>query len=271
VWIEAPFVQHDLESDAVVDPAARRTIHGYATHDAGEGAARDVGRALAEAGVVAAISRRDVEEEDWAESWKEHFHVERFGEHLVVVPTWRAFEAARGDITIALDPGMAFGTGQHETTRMCLEALERAVRPGMAVLDAGCGSGILSLAAAKLGAREVVALDIDANCVRVTSDNARLNGVEAVVAARQGSVGDAWPADLAARSFDVVVANIIARVIIEAAPALADALAPGGRLIVSGIIAEREGETVAALTAQGIEIASVRGMGEWRCIEGVHP
>lgn len=271
VWTEAPFVQRDLESDAEIDSDAPRTIHGYMREQpAAADAAADVRAAFERAGVAAEISHRFVAEEDWAESWKEHFHVERFGEHLVVVPTWRSYEPQPGDVTIALDPGMAFGTGQHETTRMCLEALERAVQPGMAVLDAGCGSGILSLAAAKLGAREVIAVDVDPNCARITTENARLNDAEAIVTAREGSLGDVWPFPEAAdQRFDVVVTNIIARVIIEMAAPLVDALAPGGRLIVSGVIGEREDETVAALAERGTAIASVRVMGEWRCIEAV--
>jgi ribosomal protein L11 methyltransferase len=153
---------------------------------------------------------------------------------------------------------------------MCLEALERTVRPGMAVLDVGCGSGILSIAAAKLGAREVLAVDVDPNCARITSENARLNAVESSVTARTGSTGASWPFERAAAGrFDVVVANIIARIIIDVAADLAAALAPGGRLIASGVIGEREAEAVAALASQGLSLACVRAMGDWRCIEAV--
>jgi ribosomal protein L11 methyltransferase len=270
-WTEAPFSQRDLESDADVDPHAHRLVHAYAGENP---AAPDVPAqaraALARAGIAAEVTQRTVAEEDWAESWKEHFHVERFGEHLVVVPTWRSFAPQPDDVVIALDPGMAFGTGQHETTRMCLEALERTVRPGMAVLDVGCGSGILSIAAAKLGAREVLAVDVDPNCARITSENARLNGVESSVIARTGSTGGAWPFEQAATGrCGIVVANIIARIIGEIAADLAAALAPGGRLIASGIIGERETETGAALTAQGLRVECVRAMGDWRCIEAV--
>jgi ribosomal protein L11 methyltransferase len=150
---------------------------------------------------------------------------------------------------------------------MCLEAFERAVMPIARVLDIGCGSGILAIAAAKLGAGEVLAADVDENCVRITAENAGANGVAAIVHARQGSAGGAWPFDAPPAGFDVVVANIIARVIIDLAPSLVAALAPGGRLIVSGIIADREAETRAALEAAGARITSVRAMGEWRCIE----
>ena len=271
VWIEAPLVQPDLESDAIVDRRAPVRIHAYlpASGDASaiERAAVD---ALQAAAIEATLARRDVAEEDWAESWKEHFHVERYGERIVVVPSWRQYAPAAGDVVIALDPGMAFGTGQHETTRMCLEALERAVRPGMCVLDVGCGSGILSIAAAKLGAREVLAVDVDPNCVRVTEENARANGVDRIVRAATGSAGEQWPFASAPRgAFDVVVANIIARVIIELAQPLIDALAPGGRIIASGIIGEREGEVADAMAAAGARVVSSRAMGDWRCIDAV--
>ncbi len=267
VSIELPFTQPDLESDAIVDRRGDAIVRSY--HDGG-GAPEvlDAARAaFAAGGIEARLSAREVAEEDWAESWKEHFHVERFGEGIVVVPSWRVYEPRAGDVVLTLDPGMAFGTGQHETTRMCLEALERAVRPGVRVLDVGCGSGILGIAAAKLGAREVLAVDIDANCVRVTEENARANGVEDVVRAAEGSMGAAWPFDVPAAAFDVVVANIIARVIIEHAAELVAALAPCGRLVVSGVIGERERGVTDALRAEGARIASVKAMGDWRCIE----
>jgi ribosomal protein L11 methyltransferase len=266
-WIEQPFSQHDLESEAQIDSAAPAIVRAYVPADRANGVAGEARAALAEASVSADVSTRAVDEEDWAESWKEHFHVERFGERIVVVPSWRTYDHQPDDVVIALDPGMAFGTGQHETTRMCLEALERVVAPGMRVLDVGCGSGILAIAAAKLGARDVVAVDVDVDCVRITRENAELNGVYETVAAEQGSVGAGWPFEDPPSGFDVVVANIIARVIIEHAPALLGALAAGGRLIVSGIIAEREAETCEALAAAGEGITSVRVMGEWRCIE----
>ena len=271
VWIETPFTQADLESDAIVSTNGASLVRGYVPDDGAilaiESAARD---ALAAAGIAAEITQHNVAEEDWAEAWKEYFHVERFGERIVVVPSWRDFDAQPRDVVLTLDPGMAFGTGQHETTRMCLESIEQRVVPGMRVLDVGCGSGILSIAAAKLGAREVVAVDIDPNCVRVTDDNARANGVEQIVHAATGSLGEEWPFDEpASAQYAIVVANIIARVIVALAPAIVAALAPGGRLIASGIIAAREDEVVAALSSAGMRVESSRTMGEWRCIEAL--
>ena len=297
-WIETPFSQADLESDAVLSTNGASFVRGYVDHaaDGGVAVAERARAALATAGIVVEVTHGRVAEADWAEAWKEHFHVERFGERIVVVPSWREFTPGPADIVLTLDPGMAFGTGQHETTRMCLEALERRVTDGARVLDVGCGSGILSIAAAKLGARQVVALDIDPNCVRITRENASANGVAEIVYAVEGSLGadgdsdrhvdtearraadasagdDARSAPPAPRGplagFDIVVANIIARVIIELAAPIVAALAPGGRLIASGIIAAREDELATALRAAGLRVESSRTMGEWRCIEAV--
>jgi ribosomal protein L11 methyltransferase len=267
-WIETPFTQRDVESPAVAVKDAPVRIHVYLRGTDAEANATLGRMALTTAGIDATVTVRDVDEEDWAESWKEHFHIERFGEHVVVVPTWRSYDADPGDAVVTLDPGMAFGTGQHETTRMCIESLECAMVAGARVLDVGCGSGILSLAAAKLGGGEVVGVDIDEMCVRVTAENARTNGVEHIVHVARGSLGEAWPfADTSTGQFDVVVANIIARTIVELAQPLVDALFQDGRLIVSGVIEEREAEVRAALGAAGARIDHIRSMGDWRCIE----
>ena len=265
--IEAPFVQPDLESDAVMAPGASRLVRVYLRNEGDVALAR---AALGGGGIAAETATRFVDEQDWAEAWKEHFHVERFGRSIVVVPSWREYTPAPGDVVLALDPGMAFGTGQHETTRMCLEALEDAIAPGARVLDVGCGSGILSLAAAGLGAAEVVALDVDPVCVRVTVENARRNGQDGRITVCEGTLGDHTPA-IASGAFDAVVANIIARVLVPMAPHLARALSPGGALIVSGVIAEREGEMCDALSAAGLATRSVRAMGDWRCIVAGKP
>lgn len=267
VSIERPFTQRDLESDALVDATSSAIVRGYADGERASGTIEQVRGALASANIDARVSGRQVVEEDWAEAWKEYFQVERFGERIVVVPSWRTYAAAPRDVVVTLDPGMAFGTGQHETTRMCLEQLEQAMCPGARVLDVGCGSGILSIAAARLGAGEVAAVDVDAGCVRVTDENARLNGVVGVVRARRGSLGEAWPFDEAAARFDVILANVTARVIVDMASELAGALTSGGSLIVSGIIGEREREVVDVLTYAGLRVDGVRAMGDWRCIE----
>ena len=267
VSIESPFTQPDLESDAVPRRDGRASLRAYLGEQEDAAAAvRAAADAFIAAGVAASVSRREVDEQDWAEAWKEHFHVERFG-RVVVVPSWRTYDPQEGDIVITLDPGMAFGTGQHETTRMCLEALDARVRPTVRVLDAGCGSGILSIAAAKLGAREVLAVDIDPDCVRITRENAEQNAAADIVRALQVAPDDyGWAAG---QRFDVIVANIIAATIIDLTPVFAEALEAGGRLIASGIIGAREDEVLRTLVGAGLQVESVRVMGEWRCIEAV--
>ena len=149
----------------------------------------DVGvRLMSQLACMSPLTQRVIEEREWAEAWKEHFHPLRVGDRLVVAPSWREFEPGEGDVVIRLDPGMAFGTGHHPTTRMCLEQVEALVEPGMEVLDAGCGSGILSIAAALLGARRAFGLDVEETAVSVAEANAAENGVAGVVSAVAGSL-----------------------------------------------------------------------------------
>jgi ribosomal protein L11 methyltransferase len=215
------------------------------------------------AGTSLDITMRKVREEDWADAWKEHFHVERVGRRIVIRPTWRPYTPAPDDVVIDLDPGMAFGTGQHPTTRMCLAALERVVRPGARVVDVGAGSGILAIAAAKLGAASVAALDVDAVAVEVARDNVRMNGVDGVVAVSQGSLE---PGPDAMGPADVLVANINAATIIEMAPALARLLPGGGVAVVSGIIAERGDQVVRRLEQEGFHILRRDAEGDWLAV-----
>lgn len=231
-----------------------------------------------------------VDDEDWAETWKEHFHVARIGRRIVIKPSWRDFTPDAPDLAILeLDPGMAFGTGTHPTTRLCLEALEDVVLPGVDVLDVGTGSGILTIAALKLGAAQALAVDVSTVAVRVTEENLALNGLAARVTVLQGTLGlsdegmplltpappDAGEDPVALLTAvravvpaQVVVANIIARVIGELAPALLAATAPGGWLITSGIIAERRAEAEGPLRAAGLQDVQVRQSGDWLAIIG---
>jgi len=198
------------------------------------------------------------QEEDWAEAWKAFFPVLRVSRRLVICPAWRSYRARAGEAVIRIDPGMAFGTGQHPTTLMCLRALEETVRPGAAVLDLGAGSGILALAAAHLGATGVLALDTDPLAVRAARENVRLNGLEAIVRVEEGTLeGELGP-------FDVIAANISAPVIIELAGAMAAALRPGGALIAGGFSEERAAPVAAALTAAGLRVERTLSDGEWR-------
>jgi|DewCreStandDraft_1066081.scaffolds.fasta_scaffold00356_32 ribosomal protein L11 methyltransferase len=219
--------------------------------------------ALTALGLRPALRTRTVRAQDWADAWKEHFHVERVGRRLVIRPSWRPFTPQPGDVVIDLDPGMAFGTGQHPTTRTCLELLEEHVRLGDVVLDVGTGSGILAVAAVKLGAARCLALDVDPQAVRVARDNAARNGVAERVQVAEGTL----TADDALRhAFDLAVANITAAAVAALAPALATALRPGGTLIGSGIVADRLDAVRAALAAAGCSVTDVRVVGDWRTL-----
>ena len=191
----------------------------------------------------------------------------------MVVPSWREYEPVEGDIIVRLDPGMAFGTGLHPTTRLCVRELETRVSPGMTVLDVGTGSGILSVVAAKLGAARVLGLDIDPVAVRVARENAVVNGVEKVVEIEEGSLPRAGqdPLGLAREGwpeggFDLVVANVTAEVLVELAMPLSRAPRPGGLLIGSGIISERFAEAAHALTDAGLRLVDAVSEGDWRAI-----
>jgi ribosomal protein L11 methyltransferase len=191
-------------------------------------------------GVVWALHARVVKDAAWADAWKKHFRTMRVGRTLVIKPSWRTHKRRKGDIVIELDPGMAFGTGQHATTQLCLEAIEELAQPGMRVLDAGCGSGILSIAVVLLGAARVDAVDIDSLAVRATAENAKRNGVSDAVRVGQGSLGEAWPFGETPEGYALVLANINSRNVQAMAGDLVDALEMNGVLIASGIIDEQE-------------------------------
>lgn len=168
------------------------------------------------------------EEQDWEEAWKKFFKPRRVGKSFVVRPTWEEFDAQPGDHVIVLDPGQAFGTGDHPTTRMCLALLEEANVPGSDVLDLGCGSGILSIGAAMLGAKSVFATDVDPLAVEVTKENAALNGVDLPTAVADGLQDS--------KTYDVVLSNIISAALIRFAGDISRVVRPGGRWMVSGIL-----------------------------------
>ena len=207
-------------------------------------------------------STHSIDEEDWAESWKKSYKPFRLGKHIVIKPGWEKYDAEPEDRIIEIDPGMAFGTGTHETTSMCVELIEEYVKPGMKVIDIGTGTGILAIAAAHMGAKEVLATDLDPMAVKVAAENVQKNGFEGTITTRCGDLLEAVD-----ETGEVVIANIIADVIKMLAAPVRAHIAPGGRFICSGIARERQDEVIEALNAAGYKNLDVREKGEWCAIQ----
>ena len=205
---------------------------------------------------VGPLKRREVDEEDWANAWKQHFHPLKIGK-VVIKPSWRDWQPAPGEVLVRLDPGMAFGTGLHPTTRMTLAALQDRVCPEMRVLDLGTGSGILGIAAAAMGAN-VTALDISETAVDVARQNVEENGLSGRMRVGVGSIEA-----VSGQQFQLILANIIAGVLVELAPALAAALRPNAELLASGIIEERADLVRQAFRESGLEVDHQDQDGDW--------
>lgn len=212
-----------------------------------------------------ALTLRTVADEDWADAWKAHYHPLRLGRRLFIVPEWEQPAIEPDEVVLRLNPGMAFGTGTHPTTTLCLVLLEELsdkLPAGLAahqVVDWGTGSGILAVAAARLGATDVLAIDIDPVATEAARENAVSNGVAAPAGPVRVAIGTAVPPGAA----DLVLANIMADIIIAGAPAVAAGLRPGGHLIASGIIRSRRSDVVATLAAVGLRVERELGEGEW--------
>ncbi|NLM44620.1 MAG: 50S ribosomal protein L11 methyltransferase, partial [Clostridiales bacterium] len=207
------------------------------------------------------ILTKVMKEEDWATSWKKYFKPFKAGERVVVKPTWEKYEAQDGDIVVEIDPGMAFGTGNHETTIMCIKLLEKYVEKQNYVYDVGCGSGILGITAAKLGAEKVLCVDLDEVACKVADENVKINKESHRIKVKKGNL-----LDIAAEKADLIVANIIADVIISFAHQAYVFLNPGGIFISSGIILDRQEDVVNELKINGFTILEIAQMGEWCAI-----
>jgi ribosomal protein L11 methyltransferase len=203
----------------------------------------------------------EIDEEDWATSWKKYYKPLHITDKVVIKPSWEDYSKAPEEIVIELDPGMAFGTGTHETTKMCAELIERYVKKGDSAIDIGCGTGILSVIAAKLGAKEITAVDIDELAVKITKENCIINGVDNIVKAYTGSLREIDPVKT-----DIVFANIIANVIIDLADTLRYYLKKDGYFITSGIIKERKQEVIETYLGKGFSQEVILEMGEWVAI-----
>ena len=201
---------------------------------------------------------KTVAEQDWTESWKAAFRPFRLGGHFVIKPSWEHCETRPGDHVIEIDPGMAFGTGTHETTGLCVRLVEKYVKPGDRVIDIGTGTGILAIAAAHMGAKPVLATDLDAVAVRVAAENVKINGFEGVIETRCGDL-----LQVVSETGDVVIANIIADVIVGLAAPVRARIADGGVFICSGISVERRQDVRDALAAANYELLDDLNEGEW--------
>ena len=214
------------------------------------------------------LSMENIQDADWETSWKKYYKPLEIGDRLLVVPQWETEDPkvrASSRVPLVLDPGLTFGTGSHATTRLCLTALEKAVRGGERVLDLGCGSGILSIAALRLGAVEATAVDIDDKCLTVAYDNAALNGIgKDTYTVKVGNVltDEAMRAQLGG-GYQIVLANIVADVIIGLAPLVRSMLAPGGLFLCSGIIDTRAEEVADKLREAGLVIEETRSAEGW--------
>ncbi len=261
----APAVQAyiaDVPENSITEEAVRRSMRELKAIE------NEIGIELGSLEVSAKL----VDEQDWANNWKAYFKPIMVGERLTVCPSWENADESGSRAVLRIDPGMAFGTGTHHTTRMCLELLEKRIHGGETVADIGCGSGILSASAILLGAVEATAVDIDPVATRIAAENAELNGID--VCAYTVYSGDVLTdaqiqAAMTRRTYDIVLANIVANVIIALSPLVPQLMHSGSTFICSGIIEDRLDEVKAAITAQGLIITDIRASEDWRAIEAV--
>ncbi len=269
VAIEEPIELYDEGQEYRVQTGQPVLVHAYVPIDGKEEVAR---QKIAEglwhfsslgSHFVGELTTHTVNEEDWANAWKEYFHVTHIGQRLVIRPSWREYTPKDNEVVLTLDPGMAFGTGLHPTTRMCLEQVEQRVAPpGMRVLDVGTGSGILAIAATKLGAESVYAIDNSSVAVESTLANAEMNGLSKRIQVVLGLLDDAEAMRMAGQ-YDFVIANIIAHIIGSIAPQLAQVVSSTGVLVVSGIIEARRSDAEGPLLAAGLELVEQVMIDDW--------
>ncbi|MEM9955041.1 MAG: 50S ribosomal protein L11 methyltransferase [Chloroflexota bacterium] len=273
VSIEQAGVEAGNYDDGDVPPPETLIVRGYFPNDAnGEEKRFQIERSLGYMNMMLPMPQpqwRVIADEDWADTWKKHYKPVRLGKRIVVRPLWIDVDLDEDDIEIALDPGMAFGTGTHPTTQLCLEALERMVTPDLEVLDLGCGSGILSIASAKLGASHIVGVDIEAEAIKATNENAQQNGVGEHITAYQGGLDAVLETE---KQFDLVVVNILAKIIMAMCEQnLGDTVQEGGRAIFSGIIEDQVDAVKKALRKTGLDPVAQYQQGDWILIEAKRP
>jgi len=268
VVVESGVTYTDLEDEGT--PFGPVRVYGYLVVDERvEENRRRLEEALWHLGQIQPLPEpafRPVADEDWMAAWKTHYHPIPIGARLLVLPAWIEMDP-QGRLPVRIDPSMAFGTGTHPTTQLCLELEETWVRPGQPVIDVGCGSGILSVAALKLGASCALAVDIDAAAVRATRENAQANGVLDQVETGQGSVDEVRRGQFGLRQAPLVLANILAPVIVRLFDGgLGELVAPGGTLVLSGILAEQAAGVEEAARRQGFATVDRKQMGDWSAL-----
>ncbi len=275
VSVEQDGIMPEMYDDGAVPPAERLIVRAYLPDDDRAPTAKEqLERGLKLLNMMYPMPTPEyiiVDEEDWANAWKAHYQPIRLGKRILIRPLWIELDVHPNDIHIALDPGMAFGTGTHPTTQLCLEALEDTVTNGIKVLDLGSGSGILAIAAAKLGAVDVLALDNDPVAVKSSIENIEVNGVADKITAQEGSLETVLHS---ARRFDLIVVNILARIIIQmCADGLGNIVRPGGIAIFSGLTFEQVEDVEAALKSAGLIPYKRRQQvdGDWMVIECRRP
>ena len=252
-----------IDEELLARDRTRALIHLYISpEDNPAEAAAYLRERLTAEGIRHELKDRQVKEDDWANVWKQYFKPLPVGKRLLIRPTWEEAGDPGGRQVLSIDPGMAFGTGGHETTRLVLETLEELVFPGAELLDVGCGSGILSIAALLLGASSAVGVDIDPLAVRTARENGELNGFsEPRLTVLEGDL-----VDKVSGRYAVVAANIVADAIIALSKNILPFLEPGGAYIVSGIIDTREGDVLSALAACGFTVETRLEQGGWLCM-----
>lgn len=249
-----------IEQDLLDQPRDIVKVHMYLAPDENLAEVLPLFRERLEAsGIEYTLSTAGVEQEDWQNAWKKYYHAMDIGKRLAIVPGWEEYQTDRTVIT--MDPGMAFGTGTHETTSLCLEVLDKRVKGGERMLDIGTGSGILAIAALKLGAAEAEGVDIDPMCVRTAGENAERNGVQDRLKVLVGDLSDK-----ASGVYNIITANIVAAAILSLAPHVPALMAPDAVFIASGIIDTRKDEVLEGLRAAGLDPIEVHEKRGWVCI-----
>ncbi len=209
----------------------------------------------------AVLTTAELQDEDWSDTWKQYFHTEKPGERVVIKPTWEEYEPKDDEVVIELDPGAAFGTGTHATTSMCIRQLEKLVKPGMTVFDVGTGSGILSIISAKLGAKNIQAVDYDDSVLKIVEENLEQNNVQDIISVAQSDLMQ----NVHGKA-ELVIANIIADIIIRLFDQLDEHLEQGGTLLTSGIIEDRIEDVLAAAEKHGYGVVERLENKGWACI-----